>query len=348
VAEARHGYLKTTEGIHIPYQWAFDSASARENASGLTSDDEGKLARQTNDDSLWLLVDASAVSWVQVGAGASSIQGYAVSGSAPFDWDRLVWSASASEWTPTASPDTASAFIELSDTPNLYTGYSGSLLAVNSAETGLEYVSDQDHGVLGAYDIEQGGHTDAGMGDEFSASTLDPKWTAVGMTASTVSLLRTASGNIFDLSTRQGVLLIQVSSGSGQALLRQDAVPADSEQILVSFSVPTPFSSTAIRMITGVNADDAAHDSGSAEYIYVDSWHRGGRFYTRLVRASGSVLFFVSTDGVVWSPVSQTTWNASWSNFWVGVAVTGSFSGPQPICAIQWVRHVSNINLDPW
>lgn len=139
MAEVRHGYLKTTEGIHIPYQWIFDSASARENASGLTADDEGKLARQTDDDSLWLLIDASAASWVQIGAGASSIQGYAVSGSAPSDWDRLVWSESASEWSPTASPTIA--FTELSDTPSAYTGYSGCFLAVNAGETGIEFVS---------------------------------------------------------------------------------------------------------------------------------------------------------------------------------------------------------------
>jgi len=103
MAEVRHGYLTTAEGIHIPYQWEFASASERESASGLTSHDEGKLARQMDDDSIWMLIDASGVLWKYVGGNAGSLAGRTIDSSEPSDHDVLMWNASASEWQPSGS-----------------------------------------------------------------------------------------------------------------------------------------------------------------------------------------------------------------------------------------------------
>jgi hypothetical protein len=70
MAEARHGFLGTDQGIHIPYQWTYDDETEREAASGLVSTDVGKLARQLDDNSLWMLTDDDPVTWKAVGGGS--------------------------------------------------------------------------------------------------------------------------------------------------------------------------------------------------------------------------------------------------------------------------------------
>ena len=41
--------------VHCPYTWAYPSASARTGATGFVTADLGKFARQTDDDSMWML-----------------------------------------------------------------------------------------------------------------------------------------------------------------------------------------------------------------------------------------------------------------------------------------------------
>jgi hypothetical protein len=53
--------------IHIPYNWSYANASARTGATGLLVADVGKFARQTDNNTIWLLTDDSPVTWVQVG-----------------------------------------------------------------------------------------------------------------------------------------------------------------------------------------------------------------------------------------------------------------------------------------
>jgi len=69
--EMRHGYLVAGEnGIHVPYAFSYATASARTSATGFASTDVGKLARQTDENSLWMLTDTSPT-WVQVGGGSA-------------------------------------------------------------------------------------------------------------------------------------------------------------------------------------------------------------------------------------------------------------------------------------
>lgn len=68
---ALHRNLTTTDGIHIPYAWTYSSATAREEASGFVAGDVGKFARQTDDNSIWMLV-ATTPTWVAVGGGGSA------------------------------------------------------------------------------------------------------------------------------------------------------------------------------------------------------------------------------------------------------------------------------------
>ncbi len=58
--------------IHVPYTWEYADAATREAASGFEASDEGKLARQLDDDSLWMLTDYSTPGWTGVGGGNST------------------------------------------------------------------------------------------------------------------------------------------------------------------------------------------------------------------------------------------------------------------------------------
>lgn len=66
MAEGSHSLQREAQGIHIPYNWSYADASARTGASGFTSDDLGKFARQLDNNSLWMLT-ATTPTWVQVG-----------------------------------------------------------------------------------------------------------------------------------------------------------------------------------------------------------------------------------------------------------------------------------------
>lgn len=52
--------------IHIPYNWSYANAAARTGATGFIASDVGKFARQTDDNSIWMLT-ATTPTWAQVG-----------------------------------------------------------------------------------------------------------------------------------------------------------------------------------------------------------------------------------------------------------------------------------------
>ena len=49
--------------IHIPYQWSYADATARGAATGFVASDVGKLARQLDNNSLWMLSNHSPIVW---------------------------------------------------------------------------------------------------------------------------------------------------------------------------------------------------------------------------------------------------------------------------------------------
>ena len=57
--------------IHIPHNYEYANAAARLAATGFAAGDVGKLARQTDDNTLWMLTDDSPVTWLQVGGGGT-------------------------------------------------------------------------------------------------------------------------------------------------------------------------------------------------------------------------------------------------------------------------------------
>lgn len=56
--------------IHPPYNWTYATAALRLAATGFVASDVGKVARQTDDNSLWLLT-ATTPTWVGIGTKSS-------------------------------------------------------------------------------------------------------------------------------------------------------------------------------------------------------------------------------------------------------------------------------------
>lgn len=75
-----HGKLdQSLQGVHVPYQWAYANAGARTGATGFVSTDVGKLARQTDNNTLWMLT-AVTPTWVQIGTSVAIPTGVADAG----------------------------------------------------------------------------------------------------------------------------------------------------------------------------------------------------------------------------------------------------------------------------
>lgn len=66
-----HGALTGADNMHVPYAWEYANQSAREAGIGVDASGVGKLARQLDDNTLWMLISASPVTWKQAGGGAS-------------------------------------------------------------------------------------------------------------------------------------------------------------------------------------------------------------------------------------------------------------------------------------
>jgi len=129
-----------TGNIHIPYQWSYADQAAREGASGFDSGDLYKLARQEDNNTLWMLV-ATTPTWVAVsGAGATAFTDLA---DTPSDYTGHAEKAATVNAGEDGLDFTAlvSDFLGLSDTPSSYFGQGGKSVAVTSGEDGLEFVS---------------------------------------------------------------------------------------------------------------------------------------------------------------------------------------------------------------
>lgn len=53
--------------IHIPYNWEYANAIARLAATGFTAAQVGKLARQLDNNSIWILINHSPITWIVLG-----------------------------------------------------------------------------------------------------------------------------------------------------------------------------------------------------------------------------------------------------------------------------------------
>lgn len=66
-----HGALTGADNMHVPYAWTFADQATREAAVGVDASGIGKLARQLDDNSLWMLTGVGPVTWKAAGGGSS-------------------------------------------------------------------------------------------------------------------------------------------------------------------------------------------------------------------------------------------------------------------------------------
>lgn len=71
MANTDHSSMTGTN-IHVPYAFTYADQTAREAAS-LAVGDVGKFSRQSDDNSIWMLIDDSPTTWIQVGGAAGSV-----------------------------------------------------------------------------------------------------------------------------------------------------------------------------------------------------------------------------------------------------------------------------------
>jgi hypothetical protein len=57
--------------VHVPYRWSYADAAARTAATGFVAADEGKVARQADDNSLWMLTVYTGPTWHQLTGSGS-------------------------------------------------------------------------------------------------------------------------------------------------------------------------------------------------------------------------------------------------------------------------------------
>ena len=72
----QHGTI-TGDAVHVPYAGTFANAAARTGATGLDSTQHGKLFRQLDDNSLWMLVNTSPLTWKSISPDRVASPGYA-------------------------------------------------------------------------------------------------------------------------------------------------------------------------------------------------------------------------------------------------------------------------------
>lgn len=237
--------------------------------------------------------------------------------------------------------------------------------------------------ISGAYDIEAGTYTDAGMSDEFASGTLDAQWTTA-VSSGTIDFPGQPATSRYDLSSRSGTLLLQPAFStsaaqnvdlrvaddiaSGESLVLSVALPVAAKESTATYtsigfylnsSTTSPSTGThqAFRVIirdtataSGAATVQMLTNAGSQKTFGTDITSR--RIYLRVTRktvgATDSFVWMYSVDGIVWTVVHLTT-AASFTQMWIQALVnTQAAGGTSPVFPVNWVRHVASTAHDLW
>lgn len=190
--------------------------------------------------------------------------------------------------------------------------------------------------------LEAGKDSADDVDDEFSESSLDEKWTVVSGSSGTVDILSSATQEIYDLATRSGDLLTQISSNN-EVTLRQDWTLGDGESIVLAFTpgvTGTVIANNEFSIGISLNDDDSARNAGNYIGLFYDAqgaatWRLlafdgstlgefdqvpiGRRIYLRVTRSTLTYTVFYSFDGTVWCPCGSNTPAGAYDNLWVSM-----------------------------
>jgi hypothetical protein len=212
--------------------------------------------------------------------------------------------------------------------------------------------------------------------DEFSSTTLDPKWTVVQGQTGTVTLIPTQpQAGIYDLTTRDDWLLLNVGTGTAHGVkFRQDYTLPEGKcivmPIFMGFDYINAPAATEVRFGLALNIIDAAWDSGGttgsiAMYLTTtaglrvsapgfSTWSNATAVpnYTcvffRIDRSGGRYYGFWSLDGYAWHYNGESVSNvAALNNLWILAEVANAITNKMQV-AIPWIRQGEALAVDPW
>lgn len=129
----------TGSDVHVPYAFSYANSTARAAATGFTSLDVGKFARQVDSNTIWMLTNHSPISWAQIGAAAGGIS----------DGDKgdITVSSSGAAWTIDAEAVTYAKIQNVSGADKLLgrtTAGAGSIEEVTCTAAGRALLDDAD------------------------------------------------------------------------------------------------------------------------------------------------------------------------------------------------------------
>lgn len=241
-------------------------------------------------------------------------------------------------------------------------------VTVSASASGGGFVTDP------AFDIENQTFTDQGMSDDFADGSLAAQWTAVDISAGTISPFSEPTGIIYEERQDRG-LFMQAASGAGNGGLRLDDMLVDGEEIIIACA-PGPPNSDANndhQIKVTLNDDDTGIISGTAVQIYFDGTDNGNiklfdfgagsvigqafdsgasarRIYFRITHLNGQLYFLYSPSGLAWEYIGSWSTPNDFDNIWIGLRHNGTTNTDAwAIAQFFWVRHAAtNGGHDPF
>jgi hypothetical protein len=149
MANALHSRQTVTEGIHIIHAFEYADAAARTGATGLAADDEGKVARQLDNDTWWLLTDSTGPTWSQlaqstgVPTSRNLTAGSGLTGGGDLSADRTFNVAANADGSITVNADDVQVGVLASDTQHGTRGGGTQHAAVTTSVAGFMSATDK-------------------------------------------------------------------------------------------------------------------------------------------------------------------------------------------------------------
>lgn len=259
----------------------------------------------------------------------------------------------------------ATAFIDLNDVPNAYTGAGGYKVVVKNDESGLEFVADTP-GSQSKYepDISSGS---TAYDDEFNANTLGVKWVPSNTYDDAFDLSQTAGGSLHLSTTyRVGYLTFQGPFG-WQSGIYQDFSPVDDNWTLVckvsAGYCPGQADSMFCMGISGADSDhmiDVRVGHSSVAGIRVTLCDNGYDYnYTEIPFSIEGVVYLMlskvyndpdtyyyvhaSRDGISWIPVVEGLNSTSLTTATLTRQYFGCYNVSRDgIHSVDFIRYFSN------
>ena len=169
-------------------------------------------------------------------------------------------------------------------------------------------------------------------------------------------------------------MLVQMAANGLNTGFKISGVPENGEQMVLSFSlvampgnrnnqlsVGLGVSSSSTDYFAGTSLAVAYYDgTDSGMKTFTDSgvledqsegYNEAARNYIRIVATSNNYYFFFSRDGQTWSWLGDVGQNSAEDWTHIAIRSNSSYNGgvPDPIIAINWLRHVAyNGDHDPF